>query len=145
MAAPGLGRLEFLVVLVATAETALLGVVTVATAAGVLGVRPAKPAMTVESRRHPIPGMTVMVTPVQSHAVDLVVDNPGSAGTKRRWLPDELRRHLRRRMLYRHACPLGPGNGSRRSSGATLAAGVGTACHPHTCGRSWSNDTGGVG
>ena len=55
------------------------------------------------------------------------------------------RRNLRHRMLYRHACPLGPGNGSRRSSGATLAAGVGTACHPHTCGRSWSNDTGGVG
>ena len=31
-----------------------------------------------------------------------------------------------------HACPLGPGNGSRRSSGTTAAAGVGTACHPHT-------------
>ena len=90
--------------------------------------------MTAESQWHPIPGMTVVATPVQSHAVDLVVDNSGSAGTKRRRLDDELRRHLRHRMLYRHACPLGPSNGSRRSSGATLAAGV----PPHTCGRSWS-------
>ena len=137
-AAPGLGQFETLVVVVETAETTLLGVVTTATAAGVLGVRPAQPAMTAEYRRHPIPGMTVVVTTVQLHAVDLVVDNFGSAGTKRRWLPDELGRHLRHRMLCRHACPLDPGNGSRRSSGTTLAAGVGTACHPHPCGRSWS-------
>ena len=82
-AAPGLGRFETPVVVVATAETTLLGVVTVATAAGVLGMRPAQPAMTVESRWHPISGMTVVATPVQSHAVDLVADNPGSAGTKR--------------------------------------------------------------
>ena len=60
----------------------------------------------------------------QPHAVELVVDNSGSAGTKRRRLADELKRHLRHRMFYRHACPLGPGSGSRRSSGATLAAGV---------------------
>ena len=136
-AAP-LGPIQTLVVVVETAKTTLLGVVTVATAAGVLGVRPAQPAMTAESRRHPIPGMTGVVTPVPSHAVDLVVDNPGSAGTKRRSLPDELRRHLRRTMFYRHACPLGPGTGSRQSSGTTAAEGVGTACHPHTCGRSWS-------
>ena len=133
-----LDQLETLVVVVETAETTLLGVVTTATAAGVLGVRPAQPAMTAEYRRHPIPGMTVVVTTVQLHAVDLVVANPGSAGTKRRWLPDELRRHLRCRMLYRHACPLGPRTGSRRSSGTTAAAGVGTGCHPHPCGRSWS-------
>ena len=101
--------------------------------------------MTVDSHWYPIPGMTVVETLVQSYAVDFVVDNSDSAGTKRRWLPDELGRHLRHRMLCRHACPLDPGNGSRRSSGTTLAAGVGTACHPHTCGRSWSNDTGGVG
>ena len=112
-----------------SAETTLLGVVTAEMAVGVLGVRPAQPAMTVESRRHPISGTTVVVTPVQSHAVDLVADNPGSAGTKRRRLADALRRQLRHRMLYRHACPLGPGTGSRRSSGATAAAGGGTACH----------------
>ena len=126
---------------VETAETTLLGVVTAATAAtaaGVLRVRSAQPAMTAESRRHPIPWVTVVATPGQSHAVDLVVDNSGSAGIKRRRLDDELRLHLRHRLLYRHACPLGPSTGSRRSSGATLAAGVGTGCHPHTCGRSWS-------
>ena len=60
----------------------------------------------------------------QPHAVELVVDN---SRTKRRRLDDEMRRHLRPRMLYRHAYPLGPGNVSRRSSGTTLAAGVGTA------------------
>ena len=67
--------------------------------------------MTAESQWHPIPGMTVVATPVQSHAVDFVVDYSGSAGTKRRWLLDELKRHLRHRMFYRHACPVDPGNG----------------------------------
>ena len=102
-AASGLGQFGTQVVVVETAETTLLGVVTAATAAGVLGERPAQPAMPAESRLHPIPGMTAVATPAQPHAVDLVVDNPGSDGTKRRRLADELRRHFRHRMLSRHA------------------------------------------
>ena len=58
----------------------------------------------------------------------------GRTGIKRSVLPAELGPHRYSSILYRHACPLDPGPGSGRSSGATLAAGGGTACNPHAVG-----------